>query len=75
MESQSFPTPLTPVNPVRPVAPYVGGKRALARRIVGMINDHPDTRAIFGRFKFEPVDLFYRLSGGPTATRELIVSN
>lgn len=41
MESQSFSTALTPVNPVRPVAAYVGGKRALARQIVAMINEVP----------------------------------
>lgn len=41
MESHSFSTKLTPVNPVRPVAPYVGGKRALSRQIVGMINEVP----------------------------------
>ncbi len=41
MESQPFSNKLTPVNPVRPVAPYVGGKRALARQIVSLINEVP----------------------------------
>lgn len=41
MESHTIVTPLAPVNPVLPVAPYVGGKRALARQIVEMINQVP----------------------------------
>jgi len=32
---------LEPVQPVRPVAPYLGGKRALAKRLVPMIDDIP----------------------------------
>ena len=33
---------LTPIAPVRPVAPYIGGKRALSKRLVSMIDavDH-----------------------------------
>lgn len=30
-----------PVRPVRPVAPYIGGKRALSRRLVTMIDAMP----------------------------------
>ncbi|KPH62340.1 DNA adenine methylase [Novosphingobium sp. ST904] len=29
---------LSPVDPVRPLAPYIGGKRALAKRLVALIN-------------------------------------
>lgn len=32
---------LEAVQPVRPVAPYIGGKRALAKRLVGMIDAQP----------------------------------
>jgi DNA adenine methylase len=32
-----------PVQPVRPVAPYVGGKRALSKRLVATIDDIPHT--------------------------------
>lgn len=32
---------LTPVEPVRPVAPWLGGKRNLARRIVGLFDQVP----------------------------------
>ena len=35
---------LEPVNPVRPVAPWVGGKRALSRRLVEMIGRVPHRR-------------------------------
>ena len=34
---------LAPVVPVRPVAPYVGGKRNLAKTIIGLINATPHT--------------------------------
>ena len=30
-----------PVSPIRPVAPYIGGKRALSRRLVAMIDATP----------------------------------
>ncbi len=39
MESHNF----TKVAPVKPVAPYVGGKRALARQIISLINATPHT--------------------------------
>lgn len=29
------------VKPVRPVAPYIGGKRALAKRLVSLIDAEP----------------------------------
>lgn len=29
---------LAPIAPVRPIAPYIGGKRQLAKRLIGMIN-------------------------------------
>jgi len=35
--------PSEPVAPVRPVAPYMGGKRALAKRLVARISDIPHT--------------------------------
>lgn len=38
------------------------------------INDTPETRALFGRFDAAPVDLIYRISGAPTAAKELIVT-
>lgn len=31
----------TAIEPVRPVAPYIGGKRNLARRLVGIIEKTP----------------------------------
>lgn len=34
---------LTPVDPVRPPAPYIGGKKNLAKRLVGLINATPHT--------------------------------
>ncbi|SCW55744.1 DNA adenine methylase [Sphingobium faniae] len=34
-------TPLQSVDPVRPVAPYIGGKRNLAKRVIGRINAIP----------------------------------
>ena len=35
----SNPAPaFSPVDPVRPLAPYIGGKRALAKRLVALIN-------------------------------------
>jgi len=34
---------LSPVRPVSPIAPYIGGKRNLARRIVGLIDAIPHT--------------------------------
>lgn len=39
------------------------------------INDVPEIRALFDGFKIEPVELSYRISGKPTAARELIISN
>lgn len=47
---------------------------ALQGRFVLTINDRPETRALFGQFQFEPVELTYRLSGPATVGRELIVT-
>ena len=40
---------LAPVAPVRPLAPYIGGKKQLAKRLVGMINniDHCTYAEVF----------------------------
>lgn len=46
----------------------------LQGRFVLSINDRPETRAIFGRFELAPVDLTYRISGAPTAAKELIIT-
>ncbi|GGZ02807.1 DNA adenine methylase [Novosphingobium colocasiae] len=37
MESNPLPA-FEPVHPVRPLAPYIGGKRALAKRLIALIN-------------------------------------
>jgi DNA adenine methylase len=47
----------------------------LQGRFVLSINDTPEIRAMFGRFKSAPVDLTYRISGAPTAAKELIVTS
>lgn len=39
--SPSIVSDLEPVSPVKPLAPYIGGKRALAKRLVTMINAVP----------------------------------
>lgn len=44
-------------------------------RFILSINDTPEVRAIFARFTLEEVAVNYRLSGGVTAARELIISN
>lgn len=44
-------------------------------RFILSINDTPQIRALFARFTIEPVDVKYRLSGGVTQARELIISN
>jgi DNA adenine methylase len=46
---------------------------AIQGRFVLSINDTPEVRRVFNRFDLEPVELSYRLSGAPTAARELIV--
>lgn len=43
-------------------------------RFILSINDTPEIRAIFAGFEIEEVTLNYRLSGGVTPARELIVS-
>lgn len=43
-------------------------------RFVLSINDTPEVRQIFAPFHIEPVALTYRLSGKPTAARELIIT-
>jgi DNA adenine methylase len=47
----------------------------LQGRFILSINDTPEIRAVFGRFRVEPVTLTYRVSGAPTEGRELIVSD
>lgn len=39
------------------------------------LNDTPEVRSIFERFRLEEVSLNYQLSGKPTAARELIITN
>ncbi|MEO7691303.1 MAG: DNA adenine methylase [Sphingomonas sp.] len=46
----------------------------LKGRFILSINDVPEIRAIFARFKIEPVELNYRVSGKVTAAHELIIS-
>jgi len=41
MESNPETPALDPVDPCRPPAPYIGGKRALAKRLVNLINATP----------------------------------
>lgn len=43
-------------------------------RFVLSINDTPEIRSIFAPFTIEPVEVSYRISGAPTAARELIVT-
>lgn len=48
----------------------------LSAQFVLSINDVPETRALFGGFRIEPVELFYGVSAsGATKARELIVTN
>ena len=47
---------------------------ALQGRFVLSINDTPEVRAIFAPFQILPVEVSYRVSGRPTAARELIIS-
>lgn len=44
-------------------------------RFILSINDRPEIRDIFAGFDFEEVGLNYRISGKPTAAKELIISN
>jgi len=46
----------------------------LQGRFVLSINDTPQTRAIFAAFRIVDVDLTYRISGAPTAAKELVVT-
>ena len=46
----------------------------LQGRFIMSINDHPTIRDIFAGFKMEEVELNYRISGGVTPARELIIS-
>jgi DNA adenine methylase len=48
--------------------------RTLQGRFILSINDTPEVRAIFAGFPIEEVGVNYRLSGGVTAARELIIS-
>ena len=53
------------------LAELLGG---LAGNFVMTINDRPEVRAMFANFTLEPVELNYRLSGGVTPARELIIT-
>ena len=55
--------------------PWVERLASLKGRFILTINDRPETRAMFSRFEVRGVDLFYRVSGGATPARELIISN
>ena len=44
-------------------------------RFILSINDVPEIRDLFARFPMRSVDLNYRISGGATAARELIITN
>jgi DNA adenine methylase len=46
----------------------------LQGRFILTLNDRPQTRALFARFRIEPVSLTYRLSGPPTQGKELIIT-
>lgn len=46
----------------------------LKGRFILTINDRPETRAMFAGFTIEPVQLSYRVSGGVTEGRELIIT-
>lgn len=46
----------------------------LQGRFILSLNDRPEVRAIFAGFAMEEVGLTYRLSGGVTQARELIIS-
>lgn len=43
-------------------------------RFIMSINDHPAIREIFAGFKMEEVELNYRISGGVTPAKELIIT-
>lgn len=47
---------------------------AIQGRFILSLNDTPEIRAIFGRFKIEEVTLNYRVSGKVTPAREVIIS-
>lgn len=47
---------------------------AIEGRFILSINDTPEIRAVFARFKLEEVELKYRLSGKVTPARELIIT-
>jgi len=56
--------------------------QALAAQLAGIsgsflmsINDAPEIRALFAAFRWREVDLDYRISGAPTAAKELIITN
>jgi len=46
----------------------------LQGRFIMTINDRPEVRQMFGGFTLTPVELNYRLSGPPTAAKELIIT-
>jgi DNA adenine methylase len=49
--------------------------RTMRGRFIMTINDTPETRALFDGFRMKEAALFYRLSGGATEAKELIISN
>lgn len=49
--------------------------KALRGRFILTLNDRPEMRALYSWSKVEPVGLSYRLSGGVTAAREIIISH
>ncbi len=53
------------------MASALGGIRG---RFVLSLNDLPEVREIFAAFEFQAVDLSYRISGGVTAAREVIIT-
>lgn len=48
---------------------------ALEGRFIMTINDRPETRQMFSAFEIQPVSLLYRLSGGPTDAKELVITS
>ena len=49
--------------------------KALQGRFILTLNDHPEVRRLFGWASIEAVGLNYRVSGGVTAARELIIAS
>lgn len=49
--------------------------KGLQGRFIMTLNDHPEVRRLFGWASIEGVGLNYRVSGGATAAREMIISS